>query len=161
MNDVICMMFPKKYGTMDRVPRESRKPISFKKKENEVMHNYIDARIGNYVVLNIEQIIPPKQDEENYFQSFWKISFDGACSKSRNGAGIIFKIYKSGIYLHAIRLEFQCTNNELEYEALIQGMILSLQMKVENMVVTSDSELVINHIRKKYKIKKEKLKYYA
>jgi ribonuclease HI len=34
-------------------------------------------------------------------------------------------------------------------------------MEVENLVVTSDSELVINHIRKKYKIKKENLKNYA
>jgi ribonuclease HI len=50
---------------------------------------------------------------------------------------------------------------KLEYEALIQGMILSLQMKVENLVVTGDSELVINHIKKKYRIKKEKLKHYA
>jgi ribonuclease HI len=89
------------------------------------------------------------------------MSFDGACSKSGNGAGIIFKIHQYGIYPHFIRLEFPCTNNEVEYEALIQGMILSLQMKVENMVVTSDSELVINHIRKKYIIKKEKLKHYA
>jgi ribonuclease HI len=81
--------------------------------------------------------------------------------KSRNGAGIVFKIPQSGIYPHAIRLEFPCTNNEAEYEALIQGMILSLQMKVENMVVTGDSKLVINHIKKKYRIKKEKLKHYA
>jgi ribonuclease HI len=40
-------------------------------------------------------------------------------------------------------------------------MILSLQMKGENMVVTGDSKLVINHITKKYRIKKEKLKHYA
>jgi hypothetical protein len=40
-------------------------------------------------------------------------------------------------------------------------MIISLQMKVENLVITGDSELIINHIRKKYKVKKEKLKCYA
>jgi ribonuclease HI len=89
------------------------------------------------------------------------MSFDGACSKSGNGAGIIFKILESIIHPHAIRLEFPCTNNEAEYEALIQGMIISLQMKVENLVITGDSKLIINHIRKKYKVKKEKLKCYA
>jgi ribonuclease HI len=115
----------------------------------------------NYVVLSPEQINPLKQEEENYFQGFWKMSFDGAYSKSGNGVGIVFKIPQSGIYPHAIRLEFPCTNNEAEYEALIQGMILALQMKVENMVVTGDSELVINHIKKKYRIKKEKIKHYA
>jgi len=78
------MMFPNKDGTMVRVSRESRNPISFKKKENEVMHNYIDARIENYVVLIPEQINPLRQEEENYFQGFSKIPFDGECSKSRN-----------------------------------------------------------------------------
>jgi ribonuclease HI len=88
------------------------------------------------------------------------MSFDGACSKYGNGACIIFKIPQSGIYPHAIRLEFPCTNNEAKYKALIQGMILSLQMKVENMVVIGDSELVINHI-KKYIIRQEKLNNYV
>jgi ribonuclease HI len=116
------------------------------------MQNYVDVGIGNYVVFSTEQINPLKQDEESFFQGFWKMSFDGTCSKSGNGVGIVFKSPQSGIYPHAIILEFPCTNNEVEYEALIQGMIISLQMKVENMVVTGDSELVINHIKNKYKI---------
>jgi hypothetical protein len=40
-------------------------------------------------------------------------------------------------------------------------MILALHMKVDNMVVTGDLEMVINHIKNKYRIKKEKLKNYA
>jgi hypothetical protein len=32
MNDGSCMMLPNKDGTMIKVPREHRKPISFKKK---------------------------------------------------------------------------------------------------------------------------------
>jgi ribonuclease HI len=106
-------------------------------------------------VLNPEQVDPLKQDEENYFQGFWKMSFDGACSKYGSGVGIVFKIPQSSIYPHAIRLEFPCTNNEAEYEALIQGMTLALQMKVENMVVTGDSELVINHIKKSIESRKK------
>jgi ribonuclease HI len=53
-----------------------------------------------------------------------------------------------------------CTNNEVEYE-LIQGIIIVIQMKVEHLVVTNDSELIINHVRRKYKVKREKLKCYA
>jgi len=51
-------VLPNKDGTMVRVPQDNRKPISFKKKVNEVMHNYIDAGIGNYVVLSTEIINP-------------------------------------------------------------------------------------------------------
>jgi hypothetical protein len=44
MNDGSCMMLPNKYGTMLRVPREPRKPFSFKKKDNELMQGYVDVR---------------------------------------------------------------------------------------------------------------------
>jgi ribonuclease HI len=81
----------------------------------------------------------PKQNEDNTFQGFWKMSFDGACSKSGIRVGVVFKIPQSCIYPHAIRLNFPCTNNEVEYEALIQGLILALQMKVQDLIVTGDS----------------------
>jgi hypothetical protein len=43
MSDRSCMMLPNKYGTMIRVILEDINPISFKKKENEVMQNYVAA----------------------------------------------------------------------------------------------------------------------
>jgi hypothetical protein len=52
INDESCMMFPNKDGTMVRVHREARKHVSFRKKENELMENYVDAGVGNYVVLS-------------------------------------------------------------------------------------------------------------
>jgi ribonuclease HI len=75
-----------------------------------------------------------------------------------SGVGIVFKDLIASIHPHAIRLEFPCTNNEAEYEALIQGMILALEMKIEHLIITGDSELVINHVTQKYKIKKERAK---
>jgi len=52
MNDGSCMLFPNKHGTMVMVPRDPRKPFSFKKKDNELMQGYIDVSIGNYIVLD-------------------------------------------------------------------------------------------------------------
>jgi hypothetical protein len=40
-------------------------------------------------------------------------------------------------------------------------MKIALNMKIENLIVTGDFELVINHINKNDKITKEKLKFYA
>jgi hypothetical protein len=155
MNDGSCMMLPNKDGTMVRVPREPRKPFSFKKKDNELMQGYVDVGIGNYVMLDSEQPDIPKQKEEKSFEGFWRMSFDGACCSSRKWSWNYFQNPQEVIHPHAIRLEFPCTNNEVEYEALIQGMTLALQMKIEHLIIIGDSELVINHIRKKYKIKKE------
>jgi ribonuclease HI len=89
------------------------------------------------------------------------MSLDGACSKSVNGGGVIFKIPEDIIHPHSIRIEFPCRNNEAKYEALIESMSISLQMKVKKLVITHDSELIINHNIGKYKVKKEKLKCYA
>jgi ribonuclease HI len=88
------------------------------------------------------------------------MSFDGACSSSGSGVGIVLKSPEKIVHPHAIRLEFSCTNNEAEYEALIQGMILAREMKIEHLIVTGDSELIINQVTQKYNIKKERLKLY-
>jgi ribonuclease HI len=47
---------------------------------------------------------------------------------------------------HVIRLEFACTNNEVEYETLIQVMILAQEMKIEHIIVIGNSKLVINQV---------------
>jgi hypothetical protein len=90
INDGNCMMFIHKYGTMVRVPKEVGKLVSVKKKENELMRNYLDVGMGNYDVFDSEQLNIPKQEKENSFQGYWRMSFDGACSKFRNGARILF-----------------------------------------------------------------------
>jgi hypothetical protein len=55
MNDGSHMMFPHKNGTMVKYPREVRKHVSFRIKENESMRNYLDVGMGNCVVFESEQ----------------------------------------------------------------------------------------------------------
>jgi hypothetical protein len=50
MNDGSCIMLPGKEGVMTKVPREPRNPFSFKKKENELMEDYIDS--GSEITLS-------------------------------------------------------------------------------------------------------------
>jgi ribonuclease HI len=69
------------------------------------------------------------KQEDNYFTGYWRMAFDGACSRSGSGVIIVLKSPEKFIYPHAIRLEISCTNNEAEYEALIKGIILALEMK--------------------------------
>ncbi|GKV15609.1 hypothetical protein SLEP1_g26385 [Rubroshorea leprosula] len=45
---------------------------------------------------------------------------------------------------HALRFRFQATNNAAEYEALIYGLKVALELKAQNIRVFSDSQLVIN-----------------
>jgi len=100
------------------------------------------------------------KQEDNSFTRYWIISFDGTCSRSGRGVGIVLKSPDKVIYPCVIKLEFPCTNNEAEYESLIQGMIISLEMNIEQLIMIDDYELVINQFIQRYKIKKEKLKLY-
>jgi hypothetical protein len=78
MSDVSCMMFPGKEGAMINVPCEPRKPLSFKKKDNELLEDYIDVRIGNYTILDMEhsEILKKIQymgNEKYMFECYWRI----------------------------------------------------------------------------------------
>jgi hypothetical protein len=102
MNDGSCMMLSDKDKAMIKVPREPRRPFSFKKKDNELMEDYIDVSIINYAILDMEQI-EDIENEDNHFVGYWRISFDGACSSSGSGVGIVLKIPEKIVHPHVIR----------------------------------------------------------
>ena len=45
------------------------------------------------------------------------------------------------------RLEFECNNNTAEYEALVQGLKKAIELKVSNLKVFGDSEIIVKQIR--------------
>ena len=67
------------------------------------------------------------------------------------GSGVI-EIEKNGAF------DSPKTNNEGEYLALIQGLEFALGSGYRNLAVYSDSELMIQQVRNKYKVKAEHLK---
>jgi ribonuclease HI len=49
------------------------------------------------------------------------------------------------------RVEKVCSNNQVEYEALVLGLEILLQMGIKNVTVFGDSQLVINQVKRQYK----------
>jgi hypothetical protein len=45
------------------------------------------------------------------------------------------------------RLEFECTNNIAEYEALLQGLRKALDMNVQNLTIFGDSEIMVRQVK--------------
>eukprot|EP00253_Pinus_taeda_P034960 PITA_34960 len=45
------------------------------------------------------------------------------------------------------RLEFECTNNTAEYEALVQGLYKVIGLKVQYLKVFGDSEIIVKQVR--------------
>jgi ribonuclease HI len=77
----------------------------------------------------------------------WTLFFDGSKSLEGAGVGCILKDPDGKKVMIACRLEFQCTNNIVEYEALLQGLRKEIDLKENKIKVFGDSEIVIRQVR--------------
>ena len=85
---------------------------------------------------------------------------DGSSNDGGSGADLIL-VSPEGHRIHcAIRFRFKASNNEAEYDALIAGLELAKEMKVESLDIFSDSQLVVCQINDEYQARGEKMTTY-
>lgn len=70
--------------------------------------------------------------------------FDGARSKVGSRAGMVFIAPSRERLKFSFRLTWLCINNIIEYEAIYLGLEQAHKMKIKNLMVFEDSELVVN-----------------
>ncbi|XP_021616631.1 uncharacterized protein LOC110617941 [Manihot esculenta] len=80
----------------------------------------------------------------------WKLYMDGASGARGSGAGIMLKGPEGFKVCYALRLEFSASNNVAKYEALINGMLVAMEVGETDLEVNSDSQLVVNQITGAY-----------
>ena len=72
--------------------------------------------------------------------------FDSSKNLEGLGAGcVLIDPGKNKHFLSCI-LEFECTNNTSEYEALVQRLKKAIELKVKNLKVYGDSEIIVKQI---------------
>ena len=69
----------------------------------------------------------PTHDQQNGREGAkqWIVHVDGLSTQYIRGVSVILQSPKGDRLEHAICLQFQTTNNEVEYEALLQGLELA------------------------------------
>ena len=90
----------------------------------------------------------------------WVINVDGSSMLYAVGIGIILKSPKGDRLKYAARLQYQITNNEAKYEALLKGLELAKSLGVESVVVQGDSQLIINQVNGRCEAKEDRMKKY-
>ena len=75
---------------------------------------------------------------------FWFLYFDG--SKGSGAGCILIDPDKNKHFLSCI-LEFECTNNFVEYEALVLGLKKAIELNVRNFKFFGDSKIVVRQVR--------------
>ncbi|GKA90625.1 reverse transcriptase domain-containing protein [Tanacetum coccineum] len=63
-------------------------------------------------------------------------------------------------YTYALRFEFETTNNEAEYEALLAGPRLAKEMKIHELIIFVDSQLVSNQVNGLFEARQPVIKQY-
>ncbi|GKV50679.1 hypothetical protein SLEP1_g57376 [Rubroshorea leprosula] len=76
----------------------------------------------------------------------WILYVDRASSSKGSGAGALLVGPKGYRSEHALKFNFDATNNMAEYEALLLGLQLALELKISAIQIYSDSQLVVNQI---------------
>jgi len=92
--------------------------------------------------------------------SIWKMFFDGASSKEGVGVRVVFISPTQEIISLSYKLEFETTNNVAEYEALVLGFRVAKDMRIEELSVFGDVELIVHQVKNLYQTKHPKLRTY-
>ena len=73
----------------------------------------------------------------------WSVQFDGSAGSKGWGAGVVLTSPESHEIPLAFKLDFPCTNNEAEYEALLLGLISAQEVGARCLCIRGDSNLII------------------
>jgi ribonuclease HI len=91
----------------------------------------------------------------------WTMFFDGSLMKTGAGAGLLF-ISPLGRHLrYVLRLHFPASNNMAEYEALVNGLRITVELGVRRFDARGDSQLVINQVMKNSHCRDPKMEAYC
>jgi ribonuclease HI len=91
----------------------------------------------------------------------WTMFFDGSLMKTGAGAGLLF-ISPLGKHLrYVLRLHFPASNNVAEYEALVNGLHIAIELGVRRLDTRGDSQLVIDEVIKNSHCRDPKMEAYC
>ncbi|GKV04877.1 hypothetical protein SLEP1_g16974 [Rubroshorea leprosula] len=116
---------------------------------------------GQVVADFLVECISATAEEKAPEHPVWVLYVDGATNVEGSGAGAVLVGPDGFKSEHALRFKFQTTNNAAEYEALIYGLKLASELKVQSIKVFSDSQLVVGQVNGGCEIRDPQLVCYA
>jgi ribonuclease HI len=100
--------------------------------------------LADFVAEWTDTQLPPPQIQAEC----WTLYFDVSVMKIGAGVGLHF-ISPLGEHMrYAVRLHFPTSNNMAEYEALLCGLRIAIEMGIKHLDVRGDSQLVIDQVMK-------------
>ena len=108
----------------------------------------------------IAEFTIPEDDNATNKTEQWTIRTDGSLAQKRRGVGVIIVTLGGEMLKYGVQLKFSATNNETEYKGILAGLRLGKTLRAKDLLVQSDSKLVIGQIKGEYKAKEERMQKY-
>ncbi|XP_065630573.1 uncharacterized protein LOC112003347 [Quercus suber] len=99
-------------------------------------------------------------DEGEVENSKWIVHVDGSSTLHAGGIGVVLQSPEGDKLKHKVRLQYQTTNNEVEYEALLKGLELDKSVEAKSLLVLGDSQLIIGQVNGMFEAKEERMRKY-
>ena len=90
----------------------------------------------------------------------WVIHTDGSSTQHAGGIRVVLQSLEGDKLKHKVRLQYQTTNNEVEYKAFLKGLELAKFVEAESILILGDSQLIIGQVNRTYKAKEERMRKY-
>jgi ribonuclease HI len=113
--------------------------------------------LADFVVqwVNTQLLTAPIQPE------LWTMYFDGSLMKTGAGASVLFISPLRKHLRYMLRLHFPVSNNVAEYEALVNGLCIAIELGVRRLDARGDSQLVIDQVKKNSHCRDRKMEAYC
>ncbi|XP_057450727.1 uncharacterized protein LOC130742637 [Lotus japonicus] len=102
--------------------------------------------------------LTPTEGEKT--QGEWILFVDGSSNNTGSGAGITIESPDRMVIEQSLKFEFKASNNQSEYEALIAGLRLAIELGVQKLFIKGDSQLVVKQVKGEYQVKDPQLSKY-
>ncbi|XP_057432183.1 uncharacterized protein LOC130724932 [Lotus japonicus] len=122
--------------------------ISFEKKGQVKAHALIDF---------VNEMSPEEKSDE---PGEWSLSVDGLSNVKGSGAGVILEGTGGVTIEQSLKFDFKASNNQAEYEAIIAGLRLAIEMGVQSIRIKTDSQIVSRQFQGEYQAKDAQLAKY-
>ena len=123
--------------------------------------------VAEFIEPEIEELpLDENMDEKlvgtisQYCLPTWKLYVDGTSNQKGSGVGLVLMSPEKVVIEKFLRLDFSATNNEVEYEALLEGMAMVQRMGGKFIKLFLDSRLVVGQVRGEFEAKDERMQGY-
>lgn len=90
----------------------------------------------------------------------WVILVDGSSNREGCGAGLVITGPDDLCLSYALRFRFPTSKNEAEYETLVSALRIAQSLRIKQMTVCSNSQLVVGQVNGNYEARDPRMAQY-